>query len=170
MCRWTLSNVEGLSCALNEGDGGCVGAGEHLGFMGVECPILGADAVKTEELGVGDRILAGSKMKELVIDFRKQTGGGHIPVCISDAEMKMVKSIKFLEVMIISNLSWFTHINITLKKAEGSGMLLLQDVGAQAHFPDDYTCGKCIQLQLLRDHIRELQLDILGIRDAEHII
>eukprot|EP00061_Rhincodon_typus_P016672 g45006.t1 len=37
--------------------------------------------------------------------------------------------------------------------------------------PDDYTCVKCTQLQLLGGHIRELELDALRvIQDAEHII
>eukprot|EP00061_Rhincodon_typus_P015216 g42770.t1 len=34
------------------------------------------------------------KMKKLVIDFRKQSGG-HAPVCINDAEVETVKSVKF---------------------------------------------------------------------------
>eukprot|EP00061_Rhincodon_typus_P003736 g20854.t1 len=44
---------------------GCVGEclsnaeGGHLGCSGMEHPILGADAAEVEELGVGDRILAG---------------------------------------------------------------------------------------------------------------
>eukprot|EP00061_Rhincodon_typus_P017998 g46972.t1 len=39
--------------------------------------------------------------------------------------------------------------------------------------PDDYTCGKCTQLQLLGDRFRELELELDTlriIRDAEHII
>eukprot|EP00061_Rhincodon_typus_P002681 g18203.t1 len=39
--------------------------------------------------------------------------------------------------------------------------------------PDNYPCGKCTQLQLLEDRVRELEpeLDALRtIRDAEHIL
>eukprot|EP00061_Rhincodon_typus_P010406 g34668.t1 len=32
---------------------------------GVECPILGTDMAEADELGVGDRILAGGKWEEL---------------------------------------------------------------------------------------------------------
>eukprot|EP00061_Rhincodon_typus_P004823 g23504.t1 len=49
-----------------------------------------------------------SKMKELIIDFRKQSGG-HTLVCINGAEVEMVESVRFLGVMITNNLSWITH-------------------------------------------------------------
>eukprot|EP00061_Rhincodon_typus_P005374 g24806.t1 len=54
------------------------------------------------------------KTKELVIDDRKQ-GGGHAPVCINGAEVGMVM---FLGVMIANNLSWSTHVDTTLEKAQ----------------------------------------------------
>eukprot|EP00061_Rhincodon_typus_P009653 g33312.t1 len=56
------------------------------------------------------------KAKELTIDFRKQ-GGGHAPIYISGTEVKMAESIKFLGVTITNNLSWSSHINVTVKKA-----------------------------------------------------
>eukprot|EP00061_Rhincodon_typus_P010975 g35648.t1 len=56
-------------------------------------------------------------MKKLVIDFRKQIGG-HAPIYINGAEVEMVKSIKFLGVMITNNLSWSTHIDAKVKKAQ----------------------------------------------------
>eukprot|EP00061_Rhincodon_typus_P018624 g47862.t1 len=49
-----------------------------------------------------------SKLKELVIDFRKQSGG-HTPICINGAEVEMTESVKFLGVMITNNLSWSTR-------------------------------------------------------------
>eukprot|EP00061_Rhincodon_typus_P011102 g35879.t1 len=58
-----------------------------------------------------------SKTKKLIIDFRKK-GGGHDPVYINGAEVEMVKSIKFLGVMIINNLSWSTHIDAMVKKTQ----------------------------------------------------
>eukprot|EP00061_Rhincodon_typus_P013216 g39445.t1 len=58
-----------------------------------------------------------SKMKELVIDFRKH-GVGHAPTSIKGAEEQMVKSIKFLGVTIINNLSWATHVDATVKKPQ----------------------------------------------------
>eukprot|EP00061_Rhincodon_typus_P013497 g39902.t1 len=39
--------------------------------------------------------------------------------------------------------------------------------------PDDYTCGKCTQLQILGDCVRELELELDALRviqDAERII
>eukprot|EP00061_Rhincodon_typus_P007540 g29328.t1 len=36
-----------------------------------------------------------SKMKELVIDFRKQSGG-HAPVCVNGADLEMVQTDEFL--------------------------------------------------------------------------
>eukprot|EP00061_Rhincodon_typus_P016174 g44248.t1 len=49
-----------------------------------------------------------TKMKELIIDLRKRSGGD-APVCINGAEVEMVESIKFLGRMITNNLSWSTH-------------------------------------------------------------
>eukprot|EP00061_Rhincodon_typus_P010368 g34604.t1 len=56
------------------------------------------------------------KIKELVIDFRKQSGG-HVPICINGAEVEMVESIKFLGVM-INNLSWSTNVDAMVQKAQ----------------------------------------------------
>eukprot|EP00061_Rhincodon_typus_P013899 g40560.t1 len=56
-----------------------------------------------------------NKTKELVINFRKQSGGH---VCINVAEVEMVKSVKFLGAMITNNLSWSTHIDTMIKKAQ----------------------------------------------------
>eukprot|EP00061_Rhincodon_typus_P017837 g46721.t1 len=58
-----------------------------------------------------------SKMKELVIGFRKRSGG-HAPLCINGPEVEMVKSIKFLGVMITSDLSSCTHDDVTIQKAQ----------------------------------------------------
>eukprot|EP00061_Rhincodon_typus_P002594 g17972.t1 len=54
-------------------------------------------------------------MNELVIDFRKQSGG-HAPVCINGAEVEVVESFKFLGVNVTNNLSWVIHINTTVRK------------------------------------------------------
>eukprot|EP00061_Rhincodon_typus_P004992 g23919.t1 len=56
-------------------------------------------------------------MKGLIIDFRKQ-GRGHASIYINGAEVEMVKSIKFRGVTIIHNLSWSTHIDVMIKKAQ----------------------------------------------------
>eukprot|EP00061_Rhincodon_typus_P006084 g26341.t1 len=58
-----------------------------------------------------------SKTKKLVIDFRKQNGG-HAPVCINDAEVETVEIVTFLGMMITINLSWSTHIEAMVKKAQ----------------------------------------------------
>eukprot|EP00061_Rhincodon_typus_P005636 g25396.t1 len=58
-----------------------------------------------------------SKMKKLVIDFRKRSGV-HAPICINGAEMEMVDSIKFLGVTNTNDLSWSTHVDRTVKKAQ----------------------------------------------------
>lgn len=57
-----------------------------------------------------------SKVKVLVIDFRKQ-GGVHIPRQQQQAEMEVVKSFNFLGVNIINNLFWSNHIDAMVKKA-----------------------------------------------------
>eukprot|EP00061_Rhincodon_typus_P017383 g46059.t1 len=59
--------------------------------------------------------IAQSKVKELVIDFRKQCGG-HAPVCINDAEVEMVKNYKFSRVNITNNPFRSIHIDTTIKK------------------------------------------------------
>ncbi|XP_072430584.1 MAP kinase-interacting serine/threonine-protein kinase 1-like isoform X3 [Chiloscyllium punctatum] len=53
------------------------------------------------------------------LDFLHTKGSGveGTPVCISDAEVEMVNSIKFLGVMIANNLSWSIHVDVTIKKA-----------------------------------------------------
>eukprot|EP00061_Rhincodon_typus_P005722 g25586.t1 len=55
------------------------------------------------------------KIKELVINFRKQSGGDTF-VCINGSEVEVVKSFKFLEVIINSNLPWSIHIDTSVKK------------------------------------------------------
>eukprot|EP00061_Rhincodon_typus_P002117 g16659.t1 len=57
------------------------------------------------------------KTKELIIDFRKK-GGEHAPVFITGTEVERVKSIKFLGVTIPDNLSWISHVDVTVKKAQ----------------------------------------------------
>eukprot|EP00061_Rhincodon_typus_P011784 g37057.t1 len=58
-----------------------------------------------------------SKSKELIIDFRKE-GREHAPIYINRTEVERVKSIKFLRVTITDNLSWTSHVDVTVKKAQ----------------------------------------------------
>eukprot|EP00061_Rhincodon_typus_P001863 g15990.t1 len=58
-----------------------------------------------------------SKTKELIIDFRK-IGGEHAFIYINGTEVERVNSIKFLRVTITDNLSWTSHVNATVKKAQ----------------------------------------------------
>eukprot|EP00061_Rhincodon_typus_P010961 g35628.t1 len=60
------------------------------------------------KLSNSDLYRKSRKMRELVIHFRKLTGG-HAPVCINGAEVEMVDSFKFLGVNITNNLSWSIH-------------------------------------------------------------
>eukprot|EP00061_Rhincodon_typus_P016255 g44368.t1 len=71
---------------------------------------------KPRDPGVCSAPATGSKMKELVIEFRKWSGG-LTSVCINDAELEVVKSFKFLGVNISKALSWSIHINATVEKA-----------------------------------------------------
>eukprot|EP00061_Rhincodon_typus_P011555 g36656.t1 len=57
------------------------------------------------------------KTKELIIDFRKK-GGEQAPIYINDVEVERVESIKFLRVSITDNLSWTSHVDVTVKKAQ----------------------------------------------------
>eukprot|EP00061_Rhincodon_typus_P015202 g42742.t1 len=61
--------------------------------------------------------LSVSKTKELIIDFRKK-GGECNPIYINGTEVETVISIKFLGVTIIDDLSWTSHVDATVKKAE----------------------------------------------------
>eukprot|EP00061_Rhincodon_typus_P012824 g38805.t1 len=74
-----------------------------------------------------------SKIKELVIDFRKRSGW-LTPVCINGAEVEMVETVKFLGVMTINNLSWPTHVNVMVKKAQ---LLLSQKAKEIQHLYKD---------------------------------
>eukprot|EP00061_Rhincodon_typus_P018401 g47559.t1 len=55
--------------------------------------------------------------KELIMDLRKK-GGEHAPIYINRTEVERMKSIKFLRVTITDNLSWTSHVNVTVKKAQ----------------------------------------------------
>eukprot|EP00061_Rhincodon_typus_P012543 g38341.t1 len=61
--------------------------------------------------------LSVGKTKELIFDFRKK-GGEHTPIYINGTEGERVESIKFLRVTISDDLSWTSHVNVTVKKAE----------------------------------------------------
>eukprot|EP00061_Rhincodon_typus_P015831 g43734.t1 len=58
-----------------------------------------------------------NKPKQLIINFRKK-GGEHIPIYINGTGVERVKSIKFLGMMITDNLSWTSHVDATVKKAQ----------------------------------------------------
>eukprot|EP00061_Rhincodon_typus_P001190 g13998.t1 len=55
--------------------------------------------------------------KELIINFRKK-GGEHAPIYINATEVEGVKSIQFLGVTLTDDVSWTSHVNVTLKKAQ----------------------------------------------------
>eukprot|EP00061_Rhincodon_typus_P015591 g43354.t1 len=57
------------------------------------------------------------KAEELIIDFRKK-GGEHAPIYVNGTEVERVNSIKFLRVTKIDDLSWTSHVNATVKKAQ----------------------------------------------------
>eukprot|EP00061_Rhincodon_typus_P011887 g37242.t1 len=56
------------------------------------------------------------KTKELIINLRKK-GGEHAPIYVNGTEVERVKTIKFLGVTITNDLSWTSHVNVTVKKA-----------------------------------------------------
>eukprot|EP00061_Rhincodon_typus_P015148 g42667.t1 len=58
-----------------------------------------------------------SKTKELIIDFRKK-GGEHDPIYIFGTVVERVKSIKFLRVTITGDMSWTSHVDATVKRAQ----------------------------------------------------
>ncbi|KAF7655017.1 hypothetical protein LDENG_00062100, partial [Lucifuga dentata] len=58
-----------------------------------------------------------SKTKEMIVDYRRQQGGGHLPLYIGDAEVERVGSFKFLGVHITEDLSWTLHTDTVTKKA-----------------------------------------------------
>eukprot|EP00061_Rhincodon_typus_P018147 g47200.t1 len=55
------------------------------------------------------------KTNELIIDFRKK--GGRAPIYIS-AEVERIKNIKFLGMIMTSNLSSSSHVDVMVKKAQ----------------------------------------------------
>eukprot|EP00061_Rhincodon_typus_P001952 g16236.t1 len=58
-----------------------------------------------------------SKTKELIINFRKK-GGEHAPIYINGIEVDRVKNIRFLGVTITDDLSYTSHVNTSVKKAQ----------------------------------------------------
>eukprot|EP00061_Rhincodon_typus_P013678 g40203.t1 len=59
----------------------------------------------------------GLKTEEMIIDFRKK-GGERAPIYINRTEVDRVKSIKLLGETITNNLSWASHIDVMVKKAQ----------------------------------------------------
>ena len=57
-----------------------------------------------------------SKIKELIVDYRKQRAE-HVPIHINKAVVERVESFKFLGVHITKDLSWSKHNNIVVKRA-----------------------------------------------------
>eukprot|EP00061_Rhincodon_typus_P008230 g30658.t1 len=57
------------------------------------------------------------KTKELIIVLRKK-GGEHAPIYINGTQVERVESVKFLRVTITDNLSWTSHVDVTVKKAQ----------------------------------------------------
>eukprot|EP00061_Rhincodon_typus_P003092 g19253.t1 len=57
------------------------------------------------------------KTKELIIDFRNKEGE-YTPIYKNRTEVERVKTIKFLGVTITNNLSWTSHIKVTVKKTQ----------------------------------------------------
>eukprot|EP00061_Rhincodon_typus_P014696 g41893.t1 len=57
--------------------------------------------------------LNASKTKELIINFRK-----HGSINISGAEVEKVDNVKFLGMTITNNLSWTTHVDAMVNKAQ----------------------------------------------------
>eukprot|EP00061_Rhincodon_typus_P003531 g20306.t1 len=53
----------------------------------------------------------------MIIDFRKKERE-HLPINIKGTEVERVKSIKFLRVTITDNLTWTSHVDATVKKAQ----------------------------------------------------
>eukprot|EP00061_Rhincodon_typus_P005326 g24698.t1 len=64
-----------------------------------------------------DNDLSIKVSKELVISFRKQSGG-HAPICMNGAEVEVVERVRFLGVTITNNLSWSIYIDVMVKKSQ----------------------------------------------------
>ena len=58
-----------------------------------------------------DNLSLDVKMKEIIIDFRKHSGG-QAPVCINRDEVERVESFKFLSAQTTNNLSWSPQADI----------------------------------------------------------
>ncbi len=58
-----------------------------------------------------------SKIKELIVDFRKRQQRPYTPLMISGTPVERVSSFKYLGVNISEDLTWTTHIQTQVKKA-----------------------------------------------------
>jgi hypothetical protein len=58
-----------------------------------------------------------SKMKELIVDYRRQHREQD-PIHIDETAVERVKSFKFLSVHITDYLKWYIHADSVLKKAK----------------------------------------------------
>eukprot|EP00061_Rhincodon_typus_P007808 g29868.t1 len=73
--------------------------------------------LKLCDLGLGST-LCNWILSFLTHSEDRQKGGERIPIYINGTEAERVKSIKFLRVTITNNLSWTSHIDVTVKKAQ----------------------------------------------------
>eukprot|EP00061_Rhincodon_typus_P007754 g29760.t1 len=65
------------------------------------------------------------KLKKPIIDFRRK-GGEHAPIYINGTEVKRAECVKFLRVTITDNLSWTSHVDAMVKKAQQCVFFLRQ--------------------------------------------
>jgi len=75
----------------------------------VEIRVIAASYMRAQER---ESFLNVNKTKEIVIDFRKRSGG-HAPVYIDGDEVEMVESFTFLGVQITNNL----HATLKLRQS-----------------------------------------------------
>ncbi|MEL7309606.1 MAG: DUF1891 domain-containing protein, partial [Pseudomonadota bacterium] len=63
-------------------------------------------------------ILNTSKMKEVIVDYRRSRKTEHAPLCIHEEAVERVDSIKFLGIHISSDLSWSVNTSHLVRKAQ----------------------------------------------------
>eukprot|EP00061_Rhincodon_typus_P012285 g37918.t1 len=63
-------------------------------------------------------------MMNMIIEFRKKEEE-HAPIYISEDEVEKIEGIKFLGVTITNNLSWTSHVDAMVKKAQQQCLFFL---------------------------------------------
>ncbi len=80
-----------------------------------------------------------SKIKELIVDFRKRQQRPYTPLMISGTPVERVSCFKYLGVNISEDLTWTTHIQTQVKKARQTvPSVTAEEIQGLTSYPENF--------------------------------